>query len=248
MVLNARDPGPSVGRQQRQVEWRRVGRRHLLPLAAYTLFTLVLGYPATTNLTNQIPGFGDAPWFLWDLWWFRHAILSLRQSPLVTNLIYHPLSDVPVQWQSPVNELFTAPIQTAIGVVLQYNLLWLLSFVLSAYFTYLLLLAIVRRSDLAFVGGIIFGFCSYRWVRGFGHLSLLTTQWMPLAVLLVLNLARRPSISRGIAAGIGVSLVALSSPYYSAYFLLPLGLVGLVYLLTARQDSSERRPGAAARQ
>jgi hypothetical protein len=204
---------------------------HLLPVAGYILLTIGITYPTAFRLATHIPGGGDAPWFLWQLWWFKRALVDLGQSPLVTDLIYYPLTDVPVTWQTPINELFTIPLQMATGVVLLYNLLFLSSFVLSGYFMYLLVARIVGRRDLAFVGGLIFAFCAYRGVRGLGHLSLLTTQWMPLCLLLLINCWRRPTILRGLVAGLGVGLVALSSPYYAAYFLLPVALAGGVYVL-----------------
>jgi hypothetical protein len=216
-------------------------KNHILPLAGYTLLTLGVTYPSAFRLTTHIPGTGDAPWFLWDLWWFKHALLELRQSPLVTDIIYHPIRDVPVTWQTPINEFFSIPLQTVLGVVILYNVLFLSTFVLSGYCMYLLALDLVRRRDLAFIAGIIFAFCSYRSVRGLGHLSLLTTQWMPLALLLMINCWRRPTPARGIAAGVGVSLVALSSPYYVAYFLLPVGLVAACYLLGWGRKGLRRR-------
>jgi hypothetical protein len=219
-----------------------VVKHHLLPLAGYALLTVGFTYPTAFRLTTHIPGGGDAPWFLWQLWWFKHAIVDLRQSPLVTNLIYYPLTDVPVTWQTPINEFFTIPLQMVTGVVLLYNLLFLASFVLSGYFMYLLVASVVRRRDLAFVAGLIFAFCAYRGVRGLGHLSLLTTQWMPLSLLLLIQCWRRPTIARGLATGIGIGLVALSSPYYVAYFLLPLALVGGLYVLIWRRPLLKRPP------
>jgi hypothetical protein len=219
---------------------KHIVKIHLLPIFGYLVLAVGFTYPVALNLTTHIPGTGDALWFLWQLRWFKHAIVDLRQSPLVTDLIYYPLTDVPVTWQTPINEFFTIPLQMATGVVLLYNLLFLSSFVLSGYFMYLLVARIVRRRDLAFVGGLIFAFCAYRGVRGVGHLSLLTTQWMPLCLLLLINCWRRPTILRGLVAGLGVALVALSSPYYVAYFLLPVALVGGLYVLIWRRPLLRR--------
>ena len=157
-------------------------RRHLLALLGYGALTIIVTYPAAFRLSSHIPGGGDAPWFLWQLWWFKHAIVDLRQSPLVTDLLYYPLTQVPVNWQSPFNEIFGISLQGSIGLVASYNLLVLGSFVLSGYFMYLLTLRVIRRNDLAFVGGLIFAFSAYHGVRGLGHLSLATAQWLPLSL------------------------------------------------------------------
>ena len=216
-------------------------RRHLLAILGYAALTIIVTYPAALRLSSHIPGGGDAPWFLWQLWWFKHAIVDLRQSPLVTDRIYFPLTQVPVNWQSPFNELVGIPLQASIGLVTSYNLLVLGSFVLSGYCMYLLTLLVVKRSDLAFVGGLIFAFSAYHGMRGLGHLSLATIQWLPLSLVLLINFWRIPSPRRGVAAGLGLGLTALASPYYLAYFLLPTGIIGAAYAAIYRR-AALRRP------
>lgn len=217
-------------------------KRHLLAIVGYTVLTIVVTYPAAFRLTSHIPGGGDAPWFLWQLWWFKHAIVDLHQSPLVTHLLYFPLTQVPVNWQSPFNEILGISLQAGVGLVAAYDLLVLASFVLSGYCMYLLTLRVLGRSDLAFVGGLIFAFSAYHGVRGLGHLSLATTQWLPLSLVLLINFWRSPSARRGAAAGVGAALAALASPYYLAYFLLPVGIVGAAYAALYRR-AALRRPG-----
>lgn len=213
---------------------KRLTSHHLLPLFAYTILAIIFTWPVAANFTTQIPGGGDAPWFLWQFWWFKYALLDLRQLPYTTNLIFYPLTDVPVMAQTPVNEIFTIPIQVAFNLVILNNLLFFLSYTLSGYFTYLLGWALVRRRDLAFLGGIFFAFCAYRGMRGWGHMSLLTTQWMPLTLLLAHQLWHRPTPQRGLALGIVAALVALTSPYYIGLFLLPVGAAAAIYLASRR--------------
>ena len=216
------------------IRHRRLIVHHLLPLLAYTILAIIFTWPVAANFTTQIPGGGDAPWFLWQFWWFKYALLDLQQLPYTTNLIFYPLTDVPVMAQTPVNEIFTIPIQVAFSLVILNNLLFFLSYTLSGYFTYLLGWVLVRRRDLAFLGGIFFAFCAYRGMRGWGHMSLLTTQWMPLTLLLAHRLWYRPTQQRGLALGIAAALVALASPYYIGLFLLPVGGAAAIYLASRR--------------
>lgn len=217
-----------------------VVRNHLLPVLGYALITAVVTYPTAFRLATHIPGKGDSPWFLWQLWWFKRAILVLGRSPLTTDRIYYPLTDVPVNWQTPINELFTLPLHLASNVVILYNLLILGTFVLSGYFMYLLVWRVVGRRDLAFVGGLIFAFSTYHAIRSLHHLSLATTQWLPLSLALLIGWWHKPSWNRALAAGIGIALVALSSPYYVAYFLLPVALVGGAYIVLWQRGSLRR--------
>lgn len=213
------------------MRWQRLVAPHLIPLTLYSLLTFGYTYPVILNLSSSIPGGGDAFWFLWQLWWFKHAVWDLQKSPLVTDLIYYPLTNVPVTWQTPVNEFFSIPLQHLVGVVPLYNLLFLASFIFSGYFMYLLLTRFVRRRELSFLGGLIFAFCSYRGIRGLGHLSLLTTQWMPFCLFCAVEWCRKPTLIRSILLGGAVGLVALSSPYYVVCFLIPAFAVMGVYLL-----------------
>lgn len=243
---------------------RKNARHHVLAVLGYSLITVLFTFPAAVRLTSHIPGGGDAPWFVWQLWWFKHAIVDLRQSPLTTDLIYHPVTDVPVTWQSPLNELAAIPLQAAFGPVVAYNLLILSTFILSGYCMYLLILQVIgpgRASAsssppallhgspvrfgsqrlLAFLGGLIFAFCAYRGMHSLYHLSLATTQWMPLSLALAIGLWRKPTVRRAAAAGVAIGLVALASPYYVAYFLLPAGCVGLLYLILTRRSAITRQ-------
>jgi len=198
------------------------------------------------QLGTRIPGGGDAPWFLWQLWWFKHALIDLTRTPLSTDLIFYPATEVVINWQTPVNEFFLLPLQLAVGTVPFYNLLILGNFVLSGYFMYLLILKLVKQPLLAFVAGAIFAFNAYHSVRSLGHLSLASTQWLPLALLLLIQAWYKPSIRRGMAAGIGVALAMLASPYYAAYFVFPVIGCFAVYVFLTRRFSLLARPGVGS--
>lgn len=201
-------------------------RHHLLPLAAYTALAPAVLYPVFLHPARLIPGGGDAPRHAWGLWWFEHALVGLGRSPLVTDLIYHPLTDVEVLWESPYNEVLMLPGLFALPPLLHYNLLVLATYTLTGYFTYLLLTLLTRNRAVAFAGGLLFAFSSYRAVRALGHLSLLTTQWIPFLFLAGLLLWRRPSARAGLLLGIAVALVTASSPYYAGMVIGPALLVG----------------------
>ena len=203
---------------------------HLVPIALYGILTAIVTWPLLLHLRTHIPAGNDTPWFLWDLWWFKHAIFDLLRSPLTTDLIFYPSNQVTVSWQTPISELFAQPLQMAGGVIFLFNTLTIASFFMAGYFMYLLTLLLVKRPDLAFVGGVIFTFSPYHVIHSLGHLSLASVQWMPLALLLLIQAWRKPTWQRGVAAGIGISLVMLTTPYYAAYFLLPLSICAALYV------------------
>ncbi|MER2599410.1 MAG: hypothetical protein ABTQ73_07820 [Caldilineales bacterium] len=226
----------------------RLLSHHIKALCGYLLAALLLTLPLAGRLGSAIAGNGDAPWFVWNLWWFKHSLIDGLRSPFTTDLLYYPLTDVPITWQSPLNELGAIALHSAFGGVIAYNLLVLASFVLTGYTMYLLGLqslaawqrhrgeALTPRARqaaqwLAWGGGLWLMAGSYHIVRSQQHLALAAMQTLPLSLTLLAACWRRPTPGRGLAAGVGLALVALTSPYYAAYFLLPAGLVASLWLV-----------------
>jgi hypothetical protein len=104
------------------------------------------------------------------------------------------------------------------NIVLCYNLLFLSTFVLSGFGTYLLARDLTGHRPAAFVAGLAFAFAPYR-ISQYSHLQVLSTYWMPLALF---GLHRYFETRRRRAlAGAGAALVLqnLSCGYYLLFFL-----------------------------
>src|SRR4051794_25281545 len=72
----------------------RLGRRLLLsavvPTLLYSLLLALMEFPALKLFrTHFIMGPGDGYQFLWNLWWFRHAV-ETGQNPYFTTLLHAP--------------------------------------------------------------------------------------------------------------------------------------------------------------
>ncbi len=80
---------------------------NLAILGIYALIAMITTYPMITGIiwSDLIPGAGhDEFYFLWHLWWIKHAILNLGTSPLYTTSIFHPQGG-PLILASPLNEI-----------------------------------------------------------------------------------------------------------------------------------------------
>ena len=168
-------------------------RAHLLVLAGFTILTFFMTLPLPLELTTRVPGGGDAWQHIWNLWWVKDALLN-GQNPYYTDLLYYP---------DGVNLYFHTLVLTAglIGIPLQllglslittYNLIILSSFVLSGYSMFLLCYYLTSHKRAAFVGGIIFAFAPYHFAHVYGHMNLISIQWMPFYVLLLLKAIDAP--------------------------------------------------------
>src|SRR5688572_2363697 len=67
------------------------------------------------------------------------------------------------------------------NIILCYNLLFISTFALSAFGTYLLVRDLTGDRRAAFLAGLIYGFLPYR-IASVPHLQVLSSQWMPFAL------------------------------------------------------------------
>ena len=169
-------------------------REHFSVLAGYTLLTLLLTYPIIFQLSTHLPGDGgDSNIRVWNLWWIKKALVDLHTNPFWTDYVFYP-EGVSLVFHNlgPFTGLLGAPLQALVGLPTANNLLILLSFVLSGYGAYLLTRYLVANRPSAFLGGIIFTFCPYKFAHLLGHFNLVFTEWIPFYVLTLLRLTSYP--------------------------------------------------------
>ena len=109
----------------------------------YALLAILLSWPLPLHFNTQLPGSPtwafDESTFVWNLWYFRHALLDLHTNPLHTNLIFYPLGiDLILYTYNLYNALVALPLEMVLGLPATSNVLFLLSTVLSGYGTFLL--------------------------------------------------------------------------------------------------------------
>jgi hypothetical protein len=118
--------------------------------------------------------------------------------------------------------------------VLGYNFVLLLSFVLTGFGTYLLVYRLTGRRYAAFVAGLIFAFCIYRFSL-LSKLQLLSTQWMPFTLLYLDQIANRKSqIANSLLFALFLSLQCLASFYYAFQSALTIALYLVWFAVTQR--------------
>jgi hypothetical protein len=202
--------------------------RQLSPLQEFTLvsvlyllLTAVLTYPTIVRLGTHIPGAGDAPRMVWDVWAFSRAITDPQLRLSTTDLIYQPVSNVPTLWEATPCLLLALPLEPILGPVVTYGLLFLLSFVLSGSLTFLLTRQLTASRTASFVAGSVFSFSVSHYAHGTSHLHMFSIQWLPLCALSLLLLWERRSVSRSLLLATAMALVVADTPYYALYFLAP---------------------------
>ena len=163
--------------------------RRLYILIAYLVLALVLMYPLVTQFADHVPG--TVTWsmdeygYVWNNWWFKHAVFNLETNPFQTNYLLYPIGTSLVLYTfTLLRVLLGLPIQFAFGLIPASNAELLFAFVMSGYGTYLLVRCLLRHSELritnyefpAFIAGALFAFSSNRFVyASLGHYNVVAT-------------------------------------------------------------------------
>jgi len=154
----------------------------LLAASAYTTLAVLLTWPLLIRLPSVLPhDLGDPVLNTWILWWNAHAV------PLTAEWWNAPIF-WPTQGSLALSEhllgisVLASPLQwMGVTPVSAYNVVFLLSFPLSAIAAHALGYTLTGRHDAAVVAGLAFGFNPYRIAQA-PHLQMLTVFGMPAAL------------------------------------------------------------------
>ncbi len=196
-----------------------------LVLLLYIVLATVMTLPLSFHLKGRIASdLGDPLFFVWALDWEIHSLRTGFKDFWNGNIFYPHRGVLLYADYFPAQLLFGLPILLLTNnLIVTYNLLFILSFILAAFGMYLLARYLIRSESAAFIAGLIFAFCPYR-LAHISHLELLSSAWIPLCFLFLLRFFDNPSY--GNLAGIGVFFVLqfLSCAYYGVFLSLFVGL------------------------
>ncbi|HZQ07876.1 MAG TPA: hypothetical protein VFD70_14930, partial [Anaerolineae bacterium] len=190
---------------------------HAAVLAAFTLSALVMSFPLITQFRDHIAGVDGDVWsYLWTMGWARVSLLNLGINPFHTDYIFYPLGGATqLLWGTALPSITSLPLQLAFGLVPAFNLMYLVSSVLTGYGMYLLTKSVLRhvlvtadseklnyRIQLAaLVAGFGFTFGALRLGYGLAFTNLFHTEFIPFYVLMLLRATRIPDWKNAILAG-----------------------------------------------
>src|SRR5205823_10056602 len=109
----------------------------------------------------------------------------------------------------------SAPFQILGGPVLGYNLILLLSMIVSGLGAQLLVRRVSGDRLAAFVGGAMFAAGAHRWIR-LAHLHAQVTLFLPFVLIALDRFWQRRTLGRALAVGALLALQGLSSVYLGA--------------------------------
>lgn len=192
-------------------------RRHFPAIGLFVVLTIVLAFPVIRIMVRGgVPGWeGDNLFFVHSLWWWKHALFDLHTSPF-----FDPESFVPAGKNVLRSELTVAttipalPITWLLGAPVAYDVMLLVSFVATAFFTYLWVTELSGSRTAGLVAGTVAGLLPYRFAHMAGHLPETSTQWVPLTLYAFERFLKRQSVARGLFLGVAGALTVLGCWYY----------------------------------
>jgi hypothetical protein len=195
-----------------------------LAFLGYCAITVALTYPLILRLGSVLPNdAGDPALNTWILWWNTQAVPF--SSAWWNAPAFYP---VPGVLSFSENLLGLSLVSTPLvwlgaGPQAAYNVLFILTFPLSAIGAYLLVLELTGRRDAAFIGGLLFGFAPYR-IAHLPQIQLLASFPMPFALLGLHRYLRDPRNKwLALFAG-GWFLQGICNGYYLLFFSVFVGL------------------------
>jgi hypothetical protein len=216
-----------------------LARAHLAILLAYCLLAILLTWPTVAHLATHLPGDGgDDPAIAWNLWWVKHALLTLRANPLVTDLLFYPLGiNLAFYTLTTLNALTAMPLTLALGVVMASNVHIWFTFVAGGYGMFLLaryLLGLPWRGDgkrdasvwpAAIAGGFYAFASSQLFYISLGQFNIASSHWVPYTILFVLKSRRDLASLRWPAlAALFLSMQAWAEMTYASFLLVFIAL------------------------
>lgn len=190
-------------------------------LAVALIFTWPLPVHLSTHFTGD-PG-GDTGVYVWNQWVFQQEALIERANPFTTGKILALTQRVNLSQHNYTAflNLLALPLMPLLGVVATFNVVYLLTTVITALATYLLVRRVTAASRAeAFLAGVLFAWSPVLVARSSAHFSLVAAAPLPAFLLCLLRATRTLRARDGALAGLCGAWAAFCDVYYAVYCLL----------------------------
>lgn len=192
----------------------------------YLVLSIALTWPLVLGIGSDVPGdLGDSLLNMWILAWGAEHVPQLLTGQMGWSAFWNANIFHPEPLSLALSEhlfgqvLQILPIYWLTGnIILCYNLLFISTFALSAFGTYLLVLDLTGDKRAAFIAGLVYGFLPYR-IASVPHVQVMSSQWMPFALWGFNRFVCRPPARAPLAFGTGALVLQnWSCGYYLLYF------------------------------
>lgn len=204
-------------------------------LASYGAVALAYSWPLPLHFDTHLTGAitGDTGVYVWNQWVFQREILERHHLPYFTDSIFSLSGDpanLSLHNYTIFQNLLALPMVGSLGVVPTFNVVMLLTRVITALAMFLLARHVTGRVAEAWVAGLAFAWSPVLVTRSMGHFSLMAAA--PLAVFLLILVASSARDRWGwrqiLGLGLTLGWATSTDVYYGIYCL----LLGALFLAT----------------
>jgi hypothetical protein len=194
-------------------------------VAGYALVAMAFAWPLPLHLNAALTGppGGDTGVYVWNQWVFQHEAIGRHTNPFRTDQILSLTDRVDLSQHNYTVflDVLALPLIPLLGVVRSFNLVFLLTTVLTAICAYALArhVTAATRAE-AFLAGVAFAWCPALVARSTGHFSLVAAAPLPAFVWCLIRADRSRRPRDAALAGLCVAWAGFSDPYYAVYCLL----------------------------
>jgi hypothetical protein len=203
----------------------------LLPAIFYLLAFCLLTYPLILDFSTRfLTDAGDGLQNVWNIWWINTAVTQPGIHPSIwhTDMLHWPFGTTLLgQTLNPFNGLTAVALLRFLSLTQTFNTLILFAFVMGGVTTYWLAYHLTKSFWGSIAAGYIFTFSSYHFAHYYGHMQLVSLEWIPLFILCWILLLDRPNPLFALASSLTLWLVLLCDYYYFFFCVLTGGLIVL---------------------
>jgi hypothetical protein len=198
---------------------------HALYLSLSLLFASRF-FPLTHPTTHAFAD-GDPALAAWIIQWESHALVTDPLRLYAGNTFYPYDRSIVLSDPFLTLAVLNVPVRAfTANPWVGYNLLLVLSYYLSAVYGGALARTVTGSQIAGVWGGVFFGFLFYR-VHHFGHLQIISCQWIPAAILCLMKVWQRPRVRSALLFAMVFAAQALVSWYLAVILAVILAIVVL---------------------
>lgn len=209
---------------------------YFLIALSFFVLAIIFTYPLILNFSHAVSGWSsmnDSQLFLWNFWWVKYAIFHIGKNPFYTSYLYYPNE---VNLTLHTLTLFPALISLIFqaftkNIVIVYNIMFLLTFTLSAFGTYLLVKYIYKNKFVAYIAAVAFAFCPYIFAHAYaGHFNLINTWTLPFYLYFLLRIFDEKKILNVFLASL-IAIFQVYTDFHYLFFMFIISAFVFVYYL-----------------
>lgn len=190
----------------------------IAPAVLYLLFFFIFqphylsGFSDAFYLDN-----GDGFQNVWNIWWVNESVTQMGEDPYYTTMLHHPHGTTLVpQTMNAFNGFMAIPLINTFGFNLfeAVNFAVVFSFIVGGVTMFWFIQKLYRKYWVSLVAGALFTFSAYHFAHAFGHLQLVSFEWIPLFLLAFWLMIEKLQYRYAILASVALFLVMLCDYYY----------------------------------